>query len=108
MNLLADEERVGILPVIFTTANLYTSDLKLYGAELETRKVTGGSLAHSRWVMYQYAMSPGLKRGAASNSFAADPVELYQCEYVRAVPVVSVEAILEIMTWASGLEFDMR
>lgn len=107
-NLLADEERVGILPVIFTTASLYTSDLKLDEAELSTGKVSGGSLNRQAWVMYQYSMSPGLKHGAVSNNSPGDLVELYQSEYIRTVPVVSVEGIYEFMTWVSRLEFDMR
>lgn len=107
-HLLGDEEQVGILPVIFTTANLYTSDVKLDEADLATGKVGGGSLTRAAWVMFQYAMSPGLKHAAVSGSAARDLVELYQAEYIRTVPVVSVEGILDFMTWVSRLEFDMR
>lgn len=106
--LLEDEEQVGILPVIFTTANLYTSDLKLDEAELATGKVDGGSLTRAPWVMCQYAMSPGLKHTAVSGSVPRDLVELYQTEYIRTVPVVSVGGILDFMMWASRFEFEMR
>lgn len=106
--LLGDEEQVGILPVIFTTANLYTSDLKLDEAELATGKVEGGSLTRVPWVMYQYAMSPGLKHKATSAGVPRDLVELYRTEYIRTVPVVSVGGILEFMTWASSFIFEMR
>jgi hypothetical protein len=107
-HLLGDEEQVGILPVIFTTANLYTSDVKLDEAELATGKVDGGSLTRAAWVMYQYAMSPGLKHAAVSSSTPRDLVELYQAEYIRTVPVVSVNGILDFMVWVSGLEFEIR
>lgn len=107
-HLLDDDQQVGILPVIFTTANLYTSDVKLDEAELATGKVDGGSLTRAPWVMYQYAMSPGLKHAAISHSAAGDLVELYQAEYIRTVPVVSVEGILDFMVWASRFEFEMR
>jgi|SRR5215213_387691 len=106
--LLGNEEQVGILPVIFTTANLYTSDVKLDEAELATGKVDGGSLTRAPWVMYQYSMSPGLKHAAVSGSTPRDLVELYQTEYIRTVPVVSVEGILDFMVWASRFEFGMR
>lgn len=106
--MLGDSEQVGILPVIFTTANLYTSDVKLEEAELSTGKVEGGSLTRASWVMYQYAMSPGLKHAAVSGSTPRDLVELYQTEYIRTVPVVSVLGILEFMVWASRFEFEMR
>ena len=106
--LLGEDEQVGILPVIFTTANLYTSDLKLDEAELATGKVDGGALARAPWVMYQYAMSPGLKHTAGSAGTPRDLVELYQSEYIRTVPVVSVWGIREFMVWASSFTFEMR
>jgi hypothetical protein len=105
--LLGDEEQIGILPVIFTTANLYTSDVKLEEAELTTGQVKGGKLTRAAWVMYQYAMSPGLKHTAASSNSPRDLVELYQAEYIRTVPVVSVNGIHDFMTWVSSLEFDI-
>jgi hypothetical protein len=106
--LLGDEEQAGILPAVFTTANLYTSDLKLDEAELATGKVDGGSLTRAPWVMCQYAMSPGLKHAAVSAGAPRDLVELYQTEYIRTVPVVSVEGIREFMMWASSFMFEMR
>ena len=104
---LEEKEQIGILPVIFTTANLYTSDVKLDEAELATGKVAGGNLTRVAWVMYQYSMSPGLKHTAVSNNSPGDLVELYQTEYIRTVPVVSVSGIQDFMMWVSKLEFDM-
>jgi hypothetical protein len=106
--LLGDDEQAGILPAVFTTANLYTSELKLDEADLATGKVEGGSLTRAPWVMYQYAMSPGLKHAAFSADTPRDLVELYQSEYIRTVPVVSVEGIREFLGWASGFMFEMR
>lgn len=107
-HLLEDKEQIGILPVIFTTAKLYTSDLKLDEAELATGKVTGGNLKRAAWVIYQYTMSPGLKHTAVSGNSPGDLVDLYQSEYIRTVPIVSVEGIRDFMIWVSRLEFDMR
>ena len=107
-HLLEDKEQVGILPVIFTTASLYTSDIKLDEAELATGKLTGGNLARAAWVMYQYPMSPGLKHTAVSANSPRDLVELYQAEYIRTVPVVSADGIHSFMEWVSRLEFEMR
>lgn len=107
-HLLEDKEQVGILPVIFTTANLYTSDVKLDEAELATGKLTGGNLTREAWVMCQYSMSPGLKHTGISGNAPGDLVELYQIEYIRTVPVVSVDGIHNFMAWVSSLEFEMR
>ena len=88
------------LPVIFTTARLFVSEVDLSAAELDTGKLPAAAvqLEEKDWIWLQYHLSPGLKHrlftGPATDQLAA----LLTQEYVRTIAVVSSQGIASFLT----------
>ena len=78
-----------LIPVVFTTASLYVSDVDLGLADIQSGEVSGAKLERVQWVVYQYHVSPGLKHSLeASFSNALDLPEVLTKEYIRSVIIV--------------------
>jgi hypothetical protein len=100
--LMKNEERLGrkgisVVPVILTTANLWTTDFDLSTANPETGKVDPQDFAVKKasWLWYQYHQSPGLKHSAPTNYEAAlediDNILFY--EFVRPIAIVTPQGL---------------
>lgn len=98
-----------ILPVIFTTADLWASDADLGTADRLNGNIDLAAAGFSKkdWLLYEYHMSPGLKHTLASTgntgsgeSFAT----VLESEYIRTIPVVSSSGIADFLDWAGALE----
>lgn len=105
---LKGEKEAYFLPVIFTTARIWTTDADLASAQIGTGNI---DLAASRfserlWVAYQYHQSPGLKHAASSAERSGSLTELMDSDYVRTIPVVSAAGVGEFLRWSS--EIDLR
>jgi hypothetical protein len=105
-DLLLEEERmrpyiegrhfVSILPVIFTTAELFVTGVDLGRASLETGTVelTESDVAKADWLYYQYPQSPKYKHGIRRASLEEDTFDdLSGRDYVRTVAVVTPEGL---------------
>lgn len=108
-NYLKPGSRIYFLPVIFTTANLYIADIDLSEADLRTGnlKVTEDNIRRVGWLYFQYAQSPGLKHNIENNT--AEPagfLSFSQSQYVRTIPVVSVDGIEDFLYWGSHLQIN--
>lgn len=102
-----DSTHVDFMPVIFTTATLYTSDVDLSLADLETGKVelTAKQVRTVPWLFYQYALSPGLKHSVESKRKGYSSIAtLLQWGYLRTIPIVSPQGIEPFLLWASTLD----
>jgi hypothetical protein len=96
---IANINMVRFLPVIFTTAQLWTSAVDLRTADLERGKVTLEEEPVQReWLFYQYPQSPGLKhevqRGALSQDSFSDRIAR---DFVRSIGIVSAGGIREFL-----------
>jgi hypothetical protein len=106
--LLEKQPHAYIVPVIFTTANLWGSDANLSEADLKT----GISDANSKelkplgWLCYQYHTSPGIKHSRSPHTKPSHLGTLMQSEYIRTIPIVNPEGIEPFFTWLSGLRFE--
>lgn len=91
---------VRIIPVIFTTAQLFTSRADLSSAELETGRVNIANAEFHRvsWLWYQYNVSPGLKHTREPRENAKVIEEYLQSEHIRSVAVVSSSGIEDFLT----------
>jgi len=81
----------GLIPVIFTTAKLYASDVDLSHADLlsGTVRPSALNLAEQPYVFYQYHQSPGITHGAVPRrEFHELPAALIT-DYVRTIPIVT-------------------
>jgi hypothetical protein len=101
---LLKEGRVLLLPVIFTTARLWTSDANLAGGDLVTGSLNAvkDSLTQVDWLFYQYPQSPGIKHSWSPKLFPEALGELSDSEYIRSIAVVSAAGIEDFMKWSSN------
>lgn len=98
-----------LIPVIFTTANLWASDVNLSGAALDTGNLTleNSDLKKVSWLLYQYSLSPGIKHGVPSAPPRTNSLsDILQAEYIRTIPVVSPRGIEAFLEYAAKLDFN--
>ncbi len=87
-----------VLPVIITTAQLYSSELRLADADVSTGSIStqDARLTPIDWLIYHYPQGHGVKHGLSLTGLQQeyDPLleSLYR-EYVRPVAVVSPEGL---------------
>jgi hypothetical protein len=84
---------ISFIPVIFTTARLWVSDIDLGTADLQTGNIdlTAANFQERKWLFYHYYQSPGLKHSLPlTNSYSYPALDkiLYH-EYVRTIAIVN-------------------
>lgn len=96
---------IGLLPVIFATARLFSSDVDLSATDLETGKVTvtDKQLREVSWLHYQYYQSPGLLSTIPSAHVSETLIDALHKEFTRTVAVVSPSGIQEFLRQTSEL-----
>ena len=98
--LFEQAKKISLFPVIFTTAQLWVSDIDLGSADLANGniKMSTANLNKVPWLYYQYNQSPGLKHTLESGVEAHDlQKSLYQ-EYVRTIAIVSASGISDFLS----------
>jgi hypothetical protein len=103
--LLCNDATNLFLPVIFTTANLFTTDIDISSANIETGDIEAKYLkpVEKNWLIYQYNLSPGIKHSIQANKPANTLEEILTQEYVRSIPIVNSKGIPDFLTWSSSL-----
>jgi hypothetical protein len=94
-----------LLPVIFTTAQLWVSKADLGLAELATGNIdlSKDKFESVPWLWYQYHMSPGLKHTSISRPKDQIKVEEFiESKYIRTVAIVSPGGIEDFLLYTSG------
>lgn len=94
-SVLRANEPTSILPVIFTTAAVYSTDADLGAAGLQdgTTDLADASIEEQPWLYYQYHQTPGIKHELSIPSGEADVAEILQAEYIRTVAIVEARGI---------------
>ena len=100
VNIFYKDNVAGILPVIFTTARLWTSNVDLGSVDIEHGKFDISSLEvqEKSWLFYHYTQSPGLKHSHHSVSASTDLSDTLYNEYVRTIAIVSASGINDFMS----------
>ena len=100
--------QVDLLPVVFTTAELFVSDADLSAADLASGDIDLGNYGFEPrpWIVLQYHMSPGLKHGIFALPQIGDLSEFMDFEYIRSIPIVNPKGVEAFLKWAS--EFDRK
>jgi hypothetical protein len=95
-----------LLPVIFTTANLWITSTDLNKADLTTGNVTiqPEDFTQAGWLLFQYNQSPGLKYSAPVWNDAKTIGDLLESNFVRTVPIVSPQGLEQFFRWATHLD----
>lgn len=98
INLFEEDFRIRLLPVVFTTANLWVTDVDLSSSDVSTGELpdTDWNLEPADWLWYLYPQSPGLRHTLAvqqrDNSYDI-LVQALKEEYLRPVAIVSANGI---------------
>lgn len=100
---------IGFIPVIFTTAKIWATDIDI-ASDVTTGQVALGSnnVVEKQWLWLQYHVSPGLKHGIdlqvpTDSPNSSHPLgELLEREYARTIAIVSskgIDAFLSSYCW---------
>lgn len=92
---IEDVHLVQFLPVVFTTANLFTSSVDLSSAELESGDLKlEEDPCSPDWLYYQYPQSPDLKHSLRCGSLSGDTMATrFTREFVRSIGISSGRGI---------------
>lgn len=102
---LLEGTQTHLLPVIFTTAQLWISHSDLGLADLVTGDIdlSKDGFESVPWLWYQYHLSPGLKHTSVYKPQDEIKVEEFiEAKYIRTVAIVSASGIEEFLLYTSG------
>ena len=87
--------RVAFMPVIFTTANLWVSDVDLSMADIENGNIDVSSvqLTQKEWLFYQHSQSPNIKHSFGNLGNSEGLSDLLYLDYTRTIPIINSSAI---------------
>ncbi len=102
--LLAINDPTSIVPVVFTTASLRTTNLDLGGANLENGHVDLADVIIQEvdWLYYQYSQSPGLRHTLGSSHSGKSIADILQAEFTRTIAVVNPQSLEAFFKEALG------
>lgn len=105
---LSEGRRAHFLPVIFTTANIWVTDVDLSTANKETGNVdlNGSQFTKQPWIAFQYHLSPGLKHSRLPLERSSSLNETMDADYVRTIPIVSAAGIEPFLKWSSAVDLE--
>ena len=103
---LERQKLVLFMPVIFTTARLFVTEVDISLSDLHTGKIelTKDQVEVVPWLYYQYSLSPGLKHSIERRDQPKTVSDLLESEYIRTIAVVSAEGVEDFLTRASSVE----
>ncbi len=85
----------AFLPVIFTTAKLWVSNVDLSEADINTGKIDlpPDSLEERDWLLYHYSQTPDISHALSSFSKIDELSDALYFEYTRTIPIVNAAGI---------------
>ena len=97
---------ICLLPVIFTTADIWVTEADLSSAAIESGRIdlASSGLTKSSWVLYQEYTVREEKLSTPADEQPRGLEELMEKQYVRTIPVVSPSGVAEFLHWASKFE----
>ena len=94
-----------LLPVIFTTANLWVSDADLSNSDVRTGRIDPKALNPLKvsYLFYQYHLSPGIKHGVGPSSIIREPFAgglslVLARSFIRTVAIVCADGVEDFLT----------
>jgi hypothetical protein len=104
---LTGRGKVHLLPAIFTTAQLFTSNVDLGSANIKTGDLEKGSveLQDLAWIWLQYNLSPTLTHSQPVRPAARNIESVLEQEFCRSIAIVGPEGIESFFTrdwWLSN------
>jgi len=105
-----NQMKATFLPVIFTTAHIWVSDVDLSTSEVDTGKInfTNTSFVKKSWIVYQYHMTPNLKHSYIDSRLPDTSIgEFMESEYIRSIIIVNPAGIGNFLATSSSLFDDI-
>jgi hypothetical protein len=101
--IISGKKKTMLLPVIFTTAKVWVSDIDLSLTNLDNGKVDVNQIKLEKrsWVFYQYKQSPGIKHVQEPSEHSEDIKKLLELEYIRTIAIVTASGTEEFLRWSS-------
>jgi len=94
------KRRIVLVPVILTTARLWTTEFDLSTSNPETGRIDieNFTVREVPWLWYQYHQSPGLKHSSPTNYQHSGEIEdILFYEFVRPIAIVTPQGLEEFM-----------
>lgn len=95
------QEKIHLIPVIFTTANLWTSEMDLGSASLETGELAPSLLEPASWIWLQHHQSPTIKHSMTLEVpvFKSDRLgDILEHDFSRSIAIVSAAGIEQFLS----------
>lgn len=107
-HLFPTENVYHLMPVIFTTANLWASEAKLSDADILTGKVDlfASSFKQVDWLVLDYNISPGIKHTVAHSEATRSFGEFMESEYTRSIAIVNPKGLGNFLNWAEKVDLE--
>ncbi len=88
------------LPVIITTANLWSTESPMNEASLDTGEISGDSLTVNPmpWLWYDYPQSPGLKHSVPHDTTQRTLDEILYAQFVRTIAIVTPRGLQDFLS----------
>ncbi len=103
-SLLKGIDEIWLLPVVFTTSDVWFSDVDLRQTDVATGEILSDVALHQvSWLLYQYHISPSLKHVTRFRPTSAELAKALENEFLRSIAIVSPSGIDEFLRWASNL-----
>ena len=97
-----------LLPVVFTTALLFASDVDLADASLERGEIETAKLIKKPWIVLQHHVSPAIRHTLNQQIPRADEIgRVLESEFARSVIVVSAEGTPRFFREFESYKFDI-
>ena len=104
--LMRGRKEIAFVPVVLTTARLWTTTFDLSNADLHSGKLNIDTLpvVETPWLWYQYHQSPGLKHSGPVGHTSERIEDILFYEFVRPIAIVTpkgLEAFLRSRMWSA-------
>jgi len=109
--LVEQGKQVVLVPIILTTANIWTSSVDLGAADINNGELITPQiqLDSKQWVYFQYHQSPGLKNSFSNNISGRNEIEsILDREYIRTIPIVTANAISDFLQYFDDDLYNLR
>ena len=89
------------IPVIFTTASLWGSNVDLSNTNISDGKIdlSKSSFEEKPWVLFQYHLTPGIKHSIESRQSSRQLSAILDFNYIRTIPVVNANYVGDFLSW---------
>jgi hypothetical protein len=106
-------EYIAFLPVIFTTAKLWVSDIDLSTTDIENGNIElpPNSLVEKKWIFYHYSQTPDISHELSGATRNIDLADVLYSDYTRTIPIVNssgIQSFLADSIWSEPEDWHLE